>query len=123
MISEFSLTRQVREDDLFSNLLKIGIVLSHTYPATPCDLPLELECLKDCKKNNDLKSKLSVISEHSACWIDAEVAVGKAVVALGLEADSQCKSLPFRIEKMFVFALSNTGFQQFFRHIWRQQEV
>ena len=26
MISEFGLTRQVREDDLFSNLLKIGIV-------------------------------------------------------------------------------------------------
>ena len=120
MISEFSLTRQVREDDLFSNLLKIGIVLSHTYPATPCDLPLELECLKDCKKNNDLKSKLS---EHSACRIDVEVAVGKAVVALGLVAACQCKSLPFRIEKMFVFALSNTGFQQFFRHIWRQQEV
>ena len=62
-------------------------------------------------------------SEHSACRIDAEVAVGKAVVALGLEADSQCKSLPFRIEKMSVFALSNTGFQQFFRPIWRQQEV
>ena len=39
-----------------------------------------------------------MISEHSACWIDAEVAVGKAVVALGLVAACQCKSLFYHLK-------------------------